>query len=410
MRNIVMPALIAASAVIGAASVAAASPAMASQVRAVAVTVSAPAPANELFGVSCVSSKDCVAVGNDQDAYSNRGGPLVETWNGKAWKAVTVKLPAHGTAGELFGVACKSTKECVAVGLYLNTSDAGFGLAETWNGKSWAASTLPSPKGSVGVELNGVSCATAKSCVAVGTDLTTSGAQPVAESWSGGAWKPATPPDPKGSVTGTLSKVSCTSAAFCVGVGEYGTNSGGSVLADSWNGRAWTRMTAAPPASSKNDAALTGVSCTSAKNCVAVGAGTGVSGRPNGLTGFAELWNGSKWTGVKVAWPRGTANSYLTGVSCASAKSCVTAGYFDINLNAGGNTGKATAASWNGKAWAVAKVPAPARGKASLFESVSCLSAANCVAVGQVGPDKTLEGNGLSGFWNGKAWKLVTAV
>lgn len=412
MRNIVVSALIAASAVTGAASVVIASPALASQARTGAVTVSAsaPAPANELFGVSCVSPKDCVAAGNDQDAHGNEGGPLVETWNGKAWKAVAVKLPGNAISGELFGVSCKSANACVAVGLYLNSSDTGFGLAETWNGKAWAASTLPSPKGSVGIELNGVSCATAKSCVAVGEDLTSTGSLALAESLSGGTWKAATPPVPAGSFVGTLNAVSCPSTASCVAVGSYASNSGGSVLAESWNGRAWARMAAAPPASSKNDAALTGVSCTSPKNCVAVGSGTGVSGRPSGLTGFAEQWNGTKWTGVRVAWPRGTTNSYLTSVSCASAKSCVAAGYFDLNVNAGGNTGKATAASWNGKAWTVTKVPAPGSGKASLFEAVSCVSASSCAAVGQLGPYKTLEGNGLSGFWNGKAWKLVTAV
>jgi hypothetical protein len=360
--------------------------------------------------VSCVSSKDCVAVGNDQDAYSNRGGPLVETWNGKAWKAVGVKLPAHGVAGELFGVSCKSASACVAVGLYLNGTDSGFGLAETWNGRAWTASTLPSPKGSLSIQLFGVSCVTAKSCVAVGEDLTSSSAVPLAESWSGRAWKPATPPEPKGSVTGAMNKVSCTSGTFCVGVGEYGTDTGGSILVDSFNGKAWTRMTAAPPASSRNDAALDGVSCVSPKDCVAVGAGTDVTGRPGGLTGFAELWNGKKWAGDAVAWPKGTGNSYLTGVSCTSVKSCFAAGYSDINVNDGGNTGKATAASWNGKAWTVAKVPAPSAGKTSRFEGVSCLSASSCVAVGQEGPYNTDNGKGLSGIWNGRSWRLVTAV
>jgi hypothetical protein len=408
MRSIVVSGVITVTAVLGTgASVVIGSPAPA---MATATSALASKPANTLYGVSCVSRSDCVAVGNDQDAYGNKGGPLVETWNGKSWKSVSVKMPGGAIAGELFGVTCKSGSFCVAVGLYLNGGDTGFGLAETWNGKTWAPSTLPSPKGSVGVELNAVSCATAKSCVAVGEDLTSSHSLPLAESLSGGKWKAATPPDPAGSVVGTLDKVSCTSASYCVAVGTYASGSGGSVLADSWNGKTWTRMPAAPPASSKNDASLTAVSCASSKDCVAVGAGTATSGRPDGLTGFAELWNGKKWTGVKIAWPKGTSNSYLTGVSCASLKSCVAAGYFDINVNVGGNTGKATAASWNGKAWTVAKVPGPASGKASLFEDVTCLSASSCVAVGVVGPSKTLEGNGLSGFWNGKTWKLVTAV
>ena len=46
---------------------------------------------------------------------------------------------------------------------------------------------------------------------------------------------------------------------------------------------------------------------------------------------------------------------------------------------------------------------------ASLFNAVTCLSATDCVAVGQLGPVRTIDGVGLSGFWNGRSWRLVTA-
>ena len=405
MRTIVGTGLIALTAVLGAgASVAVASPATAEPARA---TV-APAPARELYGVSCVSSKNCVAVGTDQNAYDGRGGPLTQTWNGKTWKTSPMKLPKGAIAGQLFSVSCASATACVAVGLYLNGSDTGVPLAETWNGKGWAPSTLVTPRGSTGVELNGVSCAGAKRCVAVGYYFTPTGAAALAESWTGGKWTTTRPPVPKGTVVGDLNKVSCASATYCVAVGTSATNTSGFALVDSWNGKAWAKMSAQPPASSKNDADLTGVSCTSAKSCVAVGSGTAVGGRPGGLAAFSELWNGKTWTPAKISWPKGTSDSSLVGVSCASAKSCVTVGYIDINVNDGGNTGKAAAASWNGKAWTATKVPAPAKGKASLFNEVSCRSAAACVAAGQLGPYKSTEGSGLAGIWNGKSWALVT--
>lgn len=88
-------------------------------------TSAAPPPADELFGVSCVSPKNCVAVGLDQNAYANRGGPLTETWNGKTWKIVTMKLPAAAISGQLSSVSCTSATAWVAVGLYLNSSDTG---------------------------------------------------------------------------------------------------------------------------------------------------------------------------------------------------------------------------------------------------------------------------------------------
>jgi hypothetical protein len=65
--------------------------------------------------------------------------------------------------------------------------------------------------------------------------------------------------------------------------------------------------------------------------------------------------------------------------------------------------------TWNGRAWAVTSVPPPGKGKASSFQGMTCLSAANCIVVGQLGPSSSTSGTGLSGFWNGKNWRLVTA-
>jgi hypothetical protein len=73
------------------------------------------------------------------------------------------------------------------------------------------------------------------------------------------------------------------------------------------------------------------------------------------------------------------------------------------------STQRAAAVTWNGKAWTATGVPAPGKGKASLFQAVTCLSAADCVAVGQAGPAGSATGTPLSGFWNGKRWHLVTA-
>lgn len=406
MRTIAVSGLIALTAVFGAgASLAMPGPAAA----AVGRTSASPAPDSQLFGVSCASSKDCVAVGNNQNANDNRGGPLVQTWNGKTWKTVSVKLPAKAMAGELFSVSCPSANACVAVGLWLNASDTGLPLAETWNGKTWAPSTMATaPKGSTAQFINSVSCPAAKSCIAVGEYVTFTGTTALAEKWNGKTWTTTKPPVPAHSVVGDLDGVSCTSATHCIAVGTSATNSGGFALADSWNGKTWAKMSVQPPAGSKNDAVLDGVSCPSATSCVAVGGGSATNGRPGALNAFTERWNGKTWTAGQVSWPKGTSNSSLVGVSCRSAASCLTVGYLDINVNDGGNTGRAAAASWNGKAWTATKVPAPAKGKASLFSAVSCPTSTACIAAGQLSPFKSTEGSGLAGRWNGKSWNLVT--
>ena len=103
----------------------------------------------------------------------------------------------------------------------------------------------------------------------------------------------------------------------------------------------------------------------------------------------------------------GVNSSRLWGVSCAAAGRCVAVG--DIELyQKGAGTERVAAVTWNGKAWAVTGVPGPGKGKASLFKDVTCLSAADCVAVGQAGPAGSATGTGLSGFWNGKSWRLAT--
>jgi hypothetical protein len=357
--------------------------------------------------VSCPSAKHCVAVGFNQNAELSGGGAVIDSWNGKGWSSVAPKAPKGALSSELLGVSCRSASECVAVGLYLNHSGNAVPLAETWTGRSWAPGAPALVKGAAGGQLDGVSCASAKSCVAVGSYYTGSGGAALAESWNGKTWTAARPAEPKGSVTGELEKVSCPAVAYCVAVGTAASNTAGQALSDVWNGKSWTRHAVTPPASQKFDASLTGVACPSVKSCVAVGYGTGGSGRPGGLTSFAEFWNGRSWTAGTIGWPKGTSNNYLVGVSCAAAKSCLAVGYVDIDVNVNdGHTGRAAATTWNGKSWAATTVPSPGKNKASVFNGVSCPATTACVAVGQLGPDRSDEGSGLAGFWNGKSWKL----
>jgi hypothetical protein len=104
----------------------------------------------------------------------------------------------------------------------------------------------------------------------------------------------------------------------------------------------------------------------------------------------------------------GPSGSQLSGVSCKAVNRCVAVGAVESNL-----TGSSTAAAItrNGNAWRATSVPAPGRDKTSLFTAVTCLSATDCVAVGQVAPTGSANGTGtaLSGFWNGKRWRLVAA-
>jgi hypothetical protein len=88
-----------------------------------------------------------VAVGVDlKITRDGAGAPLIETCNGRAWKIVDTKLLAAGNPG-LLGVSCRSARDCVAVGYYSNRSDQAVPIAETWNGRIWTFSTLSLPAG-----------------------------------------------------------------------------------------------------------------------------------------------------------------------------------------------------------------------------------------------------------------------
>ena len=214
----------------------------------------------------------------------------------------------------------------------------------------------PPAPGGENTFLNGVSCKSATACVAVGayTRNTSSGpaGAPLAESWNGRKWTRARPPVPAGAVISGLDSVSCTSAASCIATGIVLTNTVSVVLIESWNGRSWSRMKAATlPATTLGE--LTTVSCPAAKNCVAVG----YESSPKGLASLAETWNGKTWALTTVRWPKGTSNEMLSGVSCVAGNRCVAVGTIDSNLNSVSNTGKAAAATWNGRAWTVTSVP-----------------------------------------------------
>jgi len=355
--------------------------------------------ADALYGVSCVSAKSCLAVGQDR----NVARPIAQTWNGTAWQTVTVKLPTAATGGSFGHVTCTSATHCLAAGFYRNSGGTQFPLADIWNGKTWAPIALPGPVG-VATDAHGVSCVSASSCVVVGAYSSGGFGHALADIWNGRTWRQTRPPAPRGAVISTLSAVSCRSATFCVADGLYFTNAGGGVLIESWNGKTWSRMAGVVPRGTK-DGYLNAVSCVSVQACFAVGA----AATAKGLGSVAESWNGKHWALTPVPWPRGTTNPALTGVSCVAANRCVAVGISGTNTMGIGATGRAAAFTWNGKAWAATAVAPPASGNASSFNVVTCRTATFCVAVGQVGPVNSIDGTGLSGFWNAARWRLVTA-
>jgi len=83
--------------------------------------------------VSCVSDTDCVTVGAYFDTSPLLARSLIARWNGATWKPVA--NPQSGFP-LLFGVACVTSSSCYAVGFH------GLGaLQEHWDGTRWSVQT-----------------------------------------------------------------------------------------------------------------------------------------------------------------------------------------------------------------------------------------------------------------------------
>src|SRR3954454_6749777 len=183
-----------------------------------------------------------------------------------AWSLQSAPVPQVAN-GQLFAVNCTSSTACTAVGSFTDSSGFDAPMAQRWNGTSWARQTTPNPSGA---ELNGVRCATTTVCVAVGSSSNASGTQvTLVERWNGTSWSTETSPNPDGAVSSTLSGVTCTSASSCIAVGsstfpetEPGFGAPALMLVERWDGSRWS-IESVPAPVGVRQSYLSGISCSS---------------------------------------------------------------------------------------------------------------------------------------------------
>jgi hypothetical protein len=320
-----------------------------------------------------------------------------------SWSVTSSPDPDGG--GVLFGDSCptNSTNFCTAVGYYQsNEVQEQQNLIETWNGSTW--SVTPSPDATntgndaTFNELNGVYCTSATFCIAVGDwGEVTEDSSPyltLIESWNGTSWSIVSSPNHGGSTSSYLEGVSCSSATNCTAVGDYETNSGvQDSLIESWTGGAWS-IVSSPNTS--NGAALEGVSCpTNITNyCAAVGSALDSSGTAQMVI---ESWNGTAWS----ITPNPTFDGGVIGqqaVSCTSATFCEAVGaYYNDELVI-----VTLVDTWNGTDWSLTS--SPNTGFSDFLDGVSCTSSSNCVADGlfenSSGNNSTLIEAGSGSTWS----------
>ncbi len=323
------------------------------------------------------------------------------------WKVQRTPNPVRADISYLSSVACPSRQACTAVGGSSHTlSSSSRMLAERWNGNRWSIQPIPTPKGTSD-GLSGVSCPSARACVAVGGAFHRAGRRQttLTEAWNDKLWRVQATPTMK--APSALYAVSCTSASSCVAVGHTLLEPSQGIV-ERWNGKTW-RLQAIPPLA--KDTQLSGVSCSSPRACTAVGW--------NNATGttwpLVMSWNAKNWRVQSVPLPhvappsrgpRIPRTGMFDAVSCTSPRACTATGT-DFNHP----YGPTLAERWNGKTWRVEPTPNPANWSASLAEvtldGVSCTSAKACTAIGEYNPGHRTEY--FIESWNGKRWRLEPA-
>jgi hypothetical protein len=331
---------------------------------------------------------------------------------------------------KLADVSCPASTGCMAAGSYFLPFEVGGAigndapLGERWDGSEWIVQkALPAHESgeSYHSEFNGTSCASASECLAVGTKQEAGeGQQPLSERWNGSEWKIVPTPMPAdaaknefGFYSVELRDVSCPAASLCIAVGDYATKFEGATtvlerktLVEYWNGTEW-QVGASPNPAGQKLSYLSDVSCSSATSCVAVGhQGTYENEFPQDAAArtLVESWNGTTWS-VQTSPNATEAGSYLESVSCVSASSCMAVGHAyreeAFYEERGFETHrKGLAERWNGSEWKMASPRRP-------LSSVSCTGPGFCVGVGHVGGDSFpsfYTARGVAEVWNGSAW------
>src|SRR5215831_16027412 len=370
-----------------------------------------PVPSPAGHPLSGFFAAACTAGGASLDG-SGTSVPLAERWTGASWRVQVTPVPAGSIGSGFAGMSCSSATTCTAAGSYGTSSGSGVMLAEAWNGTRWSIQATPSPAGATGSEFLAVSCTAPGACTAVGA-VTISSAAPrdggtsgggsmtvgLAERWNGTTWRVQIIPS-AGRSTGTgFGAVSCSAPAACTAAGSYNTPSHlGRPAAAAWGGTSWHRQATPARAGASAANGLVGVSCASARTCIAVGFSTARTGES---TTLAERWDGSRWRIQPAPVPAGTVSAGLSGVSCPSPRACTAVGEF---FNSGQRE-LPLAMRWDGTAWQIQPVPSPAGARqGSELSAVSCPAADRCFAVGQ---SFTKSGSvALAETWNGARWTI----
>jgi hypothetical protein len=218
-------------------------------------TASIPGGAQSTYpgAVSCHFLTFCVVAGESYSSVAGAPAMLLARWNGKDLTVMQAAVPAGAANITLNDISCPSATMCAVAAFSTNLAGTrAFGFAEMWNGTSWTADKMGAPGGAALSFLYGVSCRADDSCVAVGSAgpstaaAATATATATALSYNGKTWAAQTVPGPGAGKSSYFFGVNCLRADQCVAIGETVASSRATAapLGGLWSDSTW-RLVAA---------------------------------------------------------------------------------------------------------------------------------------------------------------------
>lgn len=336
-------------------------------------------------GVSCASTF-CASVGDywQGSIWGASGDELVEPGE---WKSAEVLANPGPKNGDLRGVSCWAAEECRAAGAYGTSGGTLATLVEVRleGTKKWEQQSTPNPGATP--EFRGISCILSGTyCVAVGQFAGgAKGEAAFAQEWNSANWiSLAAPQNPGNRSHGHLTSVSCVSKTFCMAAGGWGRETGGKEVIQAGSmtynktEKTWAPIEAPEPGVAENGD-FYAISCTSATFCMAVGNWKEVPGAGTPTRILADIWNGTKWTISLESGPAAVNEGTLRGVSCLSAEECEVVGDY---VSATTLKREPLAYVYKKGTWERQTVAAPAGATASGLEAISCKASEKCQATG----------------------------
>lgn len=345
-----------------------------------------------------------------------------------AWRASEVLSPAGGSYGVLYGMTCSARAACIAGGSFYAASRSELPMIAVESAGKWGRGrALRLPPGANALDQDAlaasVACPGARGpdrCVAAGYYDDRAGMQGFIAEGSGARWGRAArvllPPGAGAAGTGALSGIRCTGAGACIAVGGYETAAGAdaALIVTQSRGR-WRRAARVLPpgnAAKKNSGAhLSAVSCQAKGECVAVGAYFTRSGASEGMA-VAEAkgrWRKAVQTPLPANAPK-VPQAELYSAGCTPHRYCVAVGTY---FTARGNQA-VMAVMYEGGRWRrpvdITALPANAStpNPGASLNAVSC-AALTCLAAGNY-KDKQGGQVGMSVSESGGRWQRAVQV